>query len=629
MIWKPWHAFRSAAEPAAMPRAAVPGSRATSTGLLACLCLALGAAAADAATGSAPAREPRACRDVRLADVGWTDVTATTALLSNLLSDLGYVPHTTLLAVPVTFASMKAGNIDVFLGNWMPAQTKDRRAYLEDGSVEIVRTNLAGAKYTLAVPAYTYAAGLRDFADIQRFSAALHGTIYGIEAGNDGNHHVLDMIAHNDLGLGSFKLVESSEQGMLAAVARAYAAHEPIVFLAWDPHPMNLRFELRYLSGGDASFGPNFGGASVLTLARRGYLGECPNLARLLRNLTFTARAESEVMAGMLERHQTPDEAAAGWLKAHPEVRAEWLQGVRTFDGRTLAANGIAPAARGPVAAAQAWVTGHKIPLGDAIAVQVEYLKTHGAGFFAAVTWAVGGMVAATTSLLRVLPSWALVLLVGLLAWVLQRSLWLALFVIAAQLFIMNQGYWQAMLETLSLVFVATVLTTAIGVPLGIVTAQHPRLAAALRPVLDLMQTLPTFVYLIPTLVLFGLGVVPALISTVIFALPAPVRLTQLGINGVPRALLEAGEAFGATPLQLLFKVQLPSAAPLILAGITQCIMLSLSMVVIAALVGAGGLGVVVVRALNSVQVGVGFEAGLTIVLLAIILERMTRFSKH
>ncbi len=566
---------------------------------------------------------------MRLADVGWTDVTATTALLGNVLSDLGYVPHTTLLAVPVTFASMKAGNIDVFLGNWMPAQTKDRRAYLEDGSVEIVRTNLAGAKYTLAVPAYAYAAGLHDFADIQRFSAALHGTIYGIEAGNDGNHHVLDMIAHNDLGLGSFRLVESSEQGMLAAVARAYAAHEPIVFLAWDPHPMNLRFELRYLSGGDASFGPDFGGASVLTLARRGYLSECPNLARLLRNLQFTARGESEVMAGMLERHLTPDEAAAGWLKAHPEVRAGWLQGVRTFDGRPLAANGSTPAARGPIAAAQAWMTGHKIPLGDAIAVQVEYLKTHGAGFFAAVTAVVGGMVAAATYLLRALPSWALVLLVGLLAWVLQRSLWLVLFVIAAQLFIMNQGYWQPMLETLSLVVVATVLTCAIGVPLGILTAQRPRVAAALRPVLDLMQTLPTFVYLIPTLVLFGLGVVPALISTVIFALPAPVRLTQLGIDGVPRALLEVGEAFGATPLQLLFKVKLPSAAPLILAGITQCIMLSLSMVVIAALVGAGGLGVIVVRALNSVQVGVGFEAGLTIVLLAIILERMTRFSKR
>jgi ABC-type proline/glycine betaine transport system permease subunit len=172
---------------------------------------------------------------------------------------------------------------------------------------------------------------------------------------------------------------------------------------------------------------------------------------------------------------------------------------------------------------------------------------------------------------------------------------------------------------------VATLASTAIGVPLGIAAAHRPRLFAALRPALDLMQTLPTFVYLIPTLVLFGLGVVPGLISTVIFALPAPIRLTHLGISSVPKPLIEAGEAFGATPMQLLWKVELPSAASTIVAGVTQCIMLSLSMVVIAALVGAGGLGVPVVRALNSVQVGMGFEAGFTIVLLAIILDRISR----
>ena len=189
----------------------------------------------------------------------------------------------------------------------------------------------------------------------------------------------------------------------------------------------------------------------------------------------------------------------------------------------------------------------------------------------------------------------------------------------------MNQGYWEATLETLSLVIVAALVSTLIGVPLGIAAAHRPRLYAAMRPVLDLMQTLPTFVYLIPTLVLFGLGVVPGLISTVIFALPAPIRLTHLGISSVPKSLLEAGEAFGATQMQMLWKVELPSAAPTILAGITQCIMLSLSMVVIAALVGAGGLGVPVVRALNTVQVGMGFEAGFVIVLLAIVLDRISR----
>jgi glycine betaine/proline transport system permease protein len=201
----------------------------------------------------------------------------------------------------------------------------------------------------------------------------------------------------------------------------------------------------------------------------------------------------------------------------------------------------------------------------------------------------------------------------------------LAVFVAAALLLILNQGYWEAMLETLSLVLFAALISTLIGVPLGVAAAHRPWLYNALHPALDLMQTLPTFVYLIPTLVLFGLGVVPGLISTVIFALPAPVRLTHLGVSSTPRPLIEAGQAFGATKAQLLFTIELPSAAPSIVAGVTQCIMLSLSMVVIAALVGAGGLGVPVVRALNTVQVGMGFEAGFAIVLLAIILDRMTR----
>jgi choline ABC transporter permease protein len=230
---------------------------------------------------------------------------------------------------------------------------------------------------------------------------------------------------------------------------------------------------------------------------------------------------------------------------------------------------------------------------------------------------------------LRTLPAPALIVAVAALAWALRRSVALAAFVALALLFILNQGYWLATIETLALVMVATVASAAIGVPIGIAAAHRPRLFAALRPALDLMQTLPTFVYLIPTLVLFGLGVVPGLISTVIFALPAPIRLTHLGISSVPKPLIEAGEAFGATPMQLLWKVELPSAAPTIVAGITQCIMLSLSMVVIAALVGAGGLGVPVVRALNSVQVGMGFEAGFTIVLLAIILDRMSRPSER
>lgn len=267
----------------------------------------------------------------------------------------------------------------------------------------------------------------------------------------------------------------------------------------------------------------------------------------------------------------------------------------------------------------------HKIPVGDTLAIAIEFVKVHGRLFFDVIATLLRGSVDGLTALLRAVHPALLTIALGALSFILHRSYGLSAFVVAALLFIMNQGYWDATLETLALVMVAALVSALIGVPLGIAAAHRPRLYGALRPVLDLMQTLPTFVYLIPTLVLFGLGVVPGLISTVVFALPAPIRLTQLGISNVPRALLEAGEAFGATRAQLLWKVELPSAASTILAGITQCIMLSLSMVVIAALVGAGGLGVPVVRALNTVQVGMGFEAGFVIVLLAILLDRISR----
>jgi glycine betaine/proline transport system permease protein len=234
-------------------------------------------------------------------------------------------------------------------------------------------------------------------------------------------------------------------------------------------------------------------------------------------------------------------------------------------------------------------------------------------------------MVNGLTQILLFLPPLLLVLLLVGLTWWLQRSLRLALFVLVAFLLIINLGYWEATLQTVSLVGFATLTSVIIGVPLGIAAAHRPWLYTVLRPILDLMQTLPTFVYLIPTLILFGLGVAPGLISTIVFAVAAPIRLTYLGIHGVPSPLLEAGEAFGATKRQLLFKVELPHALPTIMAGLTQCIMLSLSMVVIAALVGADGLGKPVVRALNSVNVPMGFEAGLCIVILAVILDRLVK----
>jgi glycine betaine/proline transport system substrate-binding protein len=578
-------------------------------------------AAADSPTGG----DPPTCKKVRLADVGWTAETATTATFARIVTELGYETQTTVLSVPVTFEALKNGDMDVFLGNWIPAQTPMLKPYIEEKSIEVVRNNLTGAKYTLAVPGYLYEAGLRDFKDIARFRNELGSSIYGIEPGNDGNGIVLEMIKKNEYGLGAFKLIESSEQGMLAAVERAVRDKKPVVFLGWAPHPMNTHFDMRYLTGGDDTFGPNYGAATVRTLTRRNYSKECPNVGRLLANMEFNVALENEWMDEILSKQVRVTDLAQDWVAKRPELMQHWLEGVRALDGRPALK---ALAATGPVHAQSAfetYVMSRKIPVGDAMTRFVDFTKRDARGFFDAISLTMSGSIAAVDLLLRGLPAPVLIGGLALLAWVLRRSIGLSIFIVASLLFIMNQGYWEATLETLTLVLVAALIATLIGVPLGIAAAKRPRLYAAMRPVLDLMQTLPTFVYLTPTLVLFGLGVVPGLISTIIFALPAPIRLTQLGISSVPTTLREAGQAFGATPLQLLVKVELPSAAPTILAGITQCIMLSLSMVVIAALVGAGGLGVPVVRALNTVQVGMGFEAGIAIVLLAIILDRISR----
>jgi choline ABC transporter permease protein len=408
-------------------------------------------------------------------------------------------------------------------------------------------------------------------------------------------------------------------------VERAYRAHAPVVFLGWAPHPMNTRFAMSYLTGGDAYFGPNFGGAVIYTNVRAGYLQQCPNLGRLLKNLSFTLVGESRLMGLILDGGKDPQTAARIWLKANPGVLPVWLDGVSTFDGRPGLAAFNAPDARASGFSLQGWIVDHKLPLGAAVTFVIGKVKQHMTPLFDAISFVVGGLVNGLTAVLTWIPAPILILGIAGLAYAIRRSIPLALFVVLALLFIVNQGYWAETVETLSLVLVAALVSTVLGVPIGIAAAHRPWLNNALRPILDLMQTLPTFVYLIPTLVLFGLGVVPGLISTVIFAMPAPIRLTQMGISQAPRALIEAGQAFGATKSQLLWKVELPAARGAIIAGVTQCIMLCLSMVVIAALVGAGGLGVPVVRALNTVQVGMGFEAGFAIVLLAIILDRMTR----
>jgi glycine betaine/proline transport system substrate-binding protein len=582
--------------------------------LMMALLLFLGAAPAHAAS------DLPSCKTVHLADVGWTDVTATTGMLARVLRGLGYDPEVRVLSIPVTFNGMARKDIDVFLGNWIPAQDSAIKPYLDDGSIERVRINLGNARYTLAVPKYLHDEGLTDFADISKFAGPLNHKIYGIEPGNDGNAHVLKMIAENEFGLGDFTLVESSEQGMLAQVERAVKEQRPMVFLGWQPHPMNTRFNMAYLSGGDDVFGPNFGGAKVYTTVRKGYLRQCPNVGKLLENLAFTVDDENALMAGVMANGDA-ERTAQDWLAEHPERLQTWLDGVTTIDGAPAVqalSDDFAPAATGSI------VTRHKIPVGQWMTDIVEWTKANG-GILDIISRAVSTGVTGLTKGMQTIPPLVFVALATVLTWFLRRSVGLTVFVPLALLFIINQGYWAATIETLALVVFAAATATVIGVPIGIWAGHRPRAYEYLRSVLDLMQTLPTFVYLIPTLVIFGLGVVPGLISTIIFSLPAPIRLTQLGIASVPQPLIEAGEAFGATRRQLLFKVELPSAAESILAGITQCIMLSLSMVVIAALVGAGGLGVPVVRALNTVQVGMGFEAGFAIVLLAIILDRVTR----
>jgi len=268
-------------------------------------------------------------------------------------------------------------------------------------------------------------------------------------------------------------------------------------------------------------------------------------------------------------------------------------------------------------------VEDYKIPLGRYTENFFDWLVDNASGFFDVISDSLAWLIELLTSGLLWLHPGAFIVLVAWLAYWLHRSLPLVAFAVVSLLLIWNLGYWEETMETLSLVLYATLFCILIGLPLGIYAAHHPWLFSALRPVLDLMQTVPTFVYLIPTLTLFGLGVVPGLISTIIFAIAAPVRLTYLGISEVPKEMIEAGQSFGATKAQLLFRIELPAAASNIAAGVTQCIMLSLSMVVIAALVGADGLGKPVVRALNTVDIASGFEAGLAIVLLAILLDRL------
>ena len=295
----------------------------------------LAASAVLGMADQAAAAEAASCKTVKFSDVGWTDITATTAIATEILKGLGYTPKIDVLAVPVTYASMKNKDIDVFLGNWEPSMENDRKPYVEDKSVVVVGANLPeGAKYTMAVPQYTYDKGLKDFRRHRQIQGFPEGQDVWHRAGQRRQPPRARLIKDNKFGLKDFQLVESSEQGMLAQVQRATTRNEDIVFLGWAPHPMNVNFKIQYLTGGDDSFGPNFGGAVVYTNERAGFADDCPNAAKFIANLKFTVDIENVVMNKILTDSEEAPKAAQDWLKANPGQLDAWLDGVTTFDGQ-------------------------------------------------------------------------------------------------------------------------------------------------------------------------------------------------------------------------------------------------------------------------------------------------------
>lgn len=281
------------------------------------------------------AADPEACKTIRLSDPGWTDINSTNGIASTLLTALGYAPDVKTLSVPIGYQAMKTGQIDVFLGNWMPAQQHFRDDLEAAKAAEVIVQNLEGAKFTLAVPtAQATELGVADFKDLAAHADAFGAKIYGIETGAPANQSLLKMIEADDFGLGKWTLVESGEAVMLGQVTRAEKSGKPIVFLAWAPHPMNTAHDLTYLSGGDTYFGPDYGGATVWTLARTGWSGECPNAAHFFKNLTFTVDTENQIMGRILDDKEDPADAALAWIKENPAAIGPWLDGVTTFDGQ-------------------------------------------------------------------------------------------------------------------------------------------------------------------------------------------------------------------------------------------------------------------------------------------------------
>lgn len=285
-------------------------------------------------SGAASAADAASCKTIRMFDPGWTDISSTNAIASTLLDALGYKADIKTLSVPIGYKAIENKEIDVFLGNWMPAQQKFIDQLDAAKAAEKLKENLPDAKFTLAVPTYVADAGVHDFKDLAKYADKFDRKIYGIEAGAPANQNLMNMIKSGDFGLKDWQVVESGEQGMLSQVAREEKKKGWIVFLGWAPHPMNTKLHMTYLSGGDKYFGPNYGGATVNTIARTGWAADCPNAAELFKQLSFTLAIENEMMGKIMDDHQAPAEAAKEYLKAHPKLLEPWLAGVKTFDGK-------------------------------------------------------------------------------------------------------------------------------------------------------------------------------------------------------------------------------------------------------------------------------------------------------
>ncbi|AOE63139.1 choline ABC transporter substrate-binding protein [Pseudomonas corrugata] len=283
------------------------------------------------ALSSASAWAEQSCETVKMADPGWSDIAATNAITGFLLEGMGYKPKVDTLAVPITFGGLKDGQVDVFLGNWMPAQQGFYDKFVANGDVTQLAKNLDGTEFTLAVPDYVWDAGVHNFADLNKFADKFEKKIYGIGSGAPANLSLKEIIKTNDFGMGEWKLVESSEQAMLAEVARAVKKQKFVTFLGWTPHPMNVQLKMHYLKGGEKYFGDT---GSVYTLTRKGYAQACPNVGKLLTNLSFTQEMENSIMADVANKKLSNAEAAKAWIKANPAVLDKWLDGVKTMDGQ-------------------------------------------------------------------------------------------------------------------------------------------------------------------------------------------------------------------------------------------------------------------------------------------------------